>query len=592
VELTVTPAACAKIEFVQMQPTSTVAGDLFATFPTVELRDLFGNHIFECQPVVEISAVAVADDKILTGDPARSPVPIPVRGTLRLPAYGGVAVFHDVSITVASAQPIQFRITSDGFLSALSVAFYITPAAAAACLFIAQPPQNTVAGRPFRIVAALADAFGNSIAATTTISMTLQRTVAADALLELSGRTVNRSASGTVEFNDIAVLRAQPNLRLIAVSGVFTAESELFSVSSEAAAALAFTMLPASGTEVGRALEVQPALSLVDKYGNLVDEDKRKVDAVTLVAVLESDQAVWSQATLMGSSKVAFSADGIARFSDITFRTSGRYTLQAILPGYAPAMSEPIVVLHGEPTNLRFLRQPSEYAVVFEELVVQPVVTVHDAYGNLATSARSLRSVRLEVNAPNITRSILGRGVSSFVDGGVSMFKEVQFAITGEAFRLTAASGALESALSQPVAVMPKSFPRLRFMNDPPSKMFANDPFPAAFSVEMVDAVTNTRLDTKARRATRCSACVAFHGSCASCTMLSEPNVLDVLVQVAVVTLSVVKVKTSIGDKPSRPLSAYAADELLVKSDPSITPVGRLSKLEAVDGFVTFPTVA
>ncbi len=64
------------------------------------------------------------------------------------------------------------------------------------------------------------------------------------------------------------------------------------------------------------------------------------------------------------------------------------------------------------------------------------------------------------------------------------------------------------------------------------------------------------------------------------------------LVQVAVVTLSVVKVRTSIGDKPSRPLSAYAADELLVKSDPSITPVGRLSKLEEVDGFVTCPTVA
>jgi hypothetical protein len=80
------------------------------------------------------------------------------------------------------------------------------------------------------------------------------------------------------------------------------------------------------------------------------------------------------------------------------------------------------------------------------------------------------------------------------------MFDAVRFAITGDAFRLTAASGSLDSALSQPVSVMPKSFPRLRFITKPPATIFAKDRFPSDFAVELVNAVSDTRLDTKVRR--------------------------------------------------------------------------------------------
>ena len=69
-------------------------------------------------------------------------------------------------------------------------------------------------------------------------------------------------------------------------------------------------------------------------------------------------------------------------------------------------------------------------------------------------------------------------------------------------------------------------------------------------------------------------------------------NSVGLPAQVAVVTLSVVKVEPLVGDKPPRPLSAYASDELLLKGHPSIVPTRRLAKLEAVDGFVTFPTVS
>ena len=369
--VTVGPAA--QLAFTT-QPGGGTGGAAWAVQPVVEVRDAGGNPV-----TTSVLAVTLA---ITTGTGTTGAALACTPG-LTVSAVAGVATFAGCRIDKAGAG-YTLKASGTSVSAATSSVLAVTVGAPAKLAFTTTQAGIT-AGSPFATqpVIAVQDAGGNTVtlAATTITIAVTSGTGTSGATLTCTGGTGKDANSGVAAFTGCTVDKAGTAYTLTASAGGLTSgTSASFAVTAAPATALAFTSQPSGGTG-GTVWTTQPVVRLVDAYGNAASGSA----TITLSVTIGTGNLA-GQVTCTGGQTKA-TASSIATFAGCKVDKAGiGYTLSATATGFVGATSATFDVVPGPAVSMAFTVQPSG-GLATVAWGTQPVVSLLDAGGNVATSA-------------------------------------------------------------------------------------------------------------------------------------------------------------------------------------------------------------
>jgi hypothetical protein len=218
----------------------------------------------------------------------------------------GVATFGALSVNQVGSKTLT---ATSALLTATSSAFTVSPAAAASLAFTTQP-SAVVAGVAIApsVKVKASDAFGNAVpGASVALTMTGTGTLA-------GGAAVITDATGTATYASLSV-NLVGSKALTATSALLTTTSSTFTVSTAAAATLAFTTQP-SAVVAGVASAPAVKVTATDAFGNTVPG--------TSVAL-----TMTGTGTLTGGAAVTTDTTGVATFPALSVNLVGSKSLTA-----------------------------------------------------------------------------------------------------------------------------------------------------------------------------------------------------------------------------------------------------------------------
>ncbi len=342
-----------------------------------------------------------------------------------------------VSFTDSNAIAIKPVSTTDGSVSVI------------AKLGFSAQPSGATAGSAFTTQPAVAiqDTNGNTVtnsSASVTLAIT-SGTGASGAVL--SGTATVNAINGVAAFTGLSIDKVGTGYTLTATSGNFTpAVSSPFDVTTiiTTPTKLAFSTQP-SGATAGSAFTTQPKVAIQDAGGNTVTSSSAPVT----LAITSGTGA--SGAVLSGNATVN-AVNGVATFSGLSINLAGTgYTLTATSGSLTPAVSSPFDVTTtpvGPPTKLGFTTQPSG-AGAGTAFTTQPAVTIQDANGNTVTSSSAPVTLAITSGTGASGAALSGTATVNAVNG-VATFSGLSINMAGTGYTLTATSGSLTQAVSNP----------------------------------------------------------------------------------------------------------------------------------------------
>lgn len=438
----VSPSTPVRLAF-SREPVETTAGVALAPVE-VAVQDMFGNT----------TPSTVRIDVALGANPGGGSL----GGTLSLDTVEGVATFTTL-VLEKSGRGNTLVATAEALESATSTAFDILPAAPARLVFSTQPSDATagVILAP-AIQVQLLDAFDNLTPSTDNVTVALGTNAGNGTL---SGVTRVAAAAGTASFSTLSVNKAASGYTLLATSGALSATSMAFTISPASPAAALFTEQPPLGT-AGVPLSPAVRVEVRDAFGNPTEG--------TVTLALQSNPGNDSLQGTLTSSTVT----GVATFTDLVLiRAAAGYTLRAIVPGTAGAISPRFTVQAAAASQIRFIRQPGASAVLRAPLAPEPQVQAVDAYDNPATSFTGDVSVAL---GDNPSAATLSGTLTVSASNGVATFLDLMLDQPGVGYTLVASTPGLVDTRSDPFSVSQASLVytgpasgRLRLVRNPAS---------------------------------------------------------------------------------------------------------------------------
>lgn len=311
-QVTVTLGAAAKLHYIQ-QPGTAEAGSAITPAPTVAIEDAAGNRITTANSAVTVALAA--------------PNGATLGGTLTVNAVGGLATFSNV--TVSTAGTYALTATSAGLTDATSSSFLVTPIPPTQLTFGQQPPASVRSGEAISpaVTVQLRDANGTEVSQggiSVALGMSGGGTLAnATAITNPSGLATFVGLTATAADGEGYTLTASS-------SGLSSATSDAFAITSPPPTKLGFLTQPASNTRAGIPFIPPVAVQVRDADGLPV-----LTSTATITLSLSGAPA---GTTLTGN--VATAVAGVALFVDLVVSRSGRdFTLVATSPGLASATS-------------------------------------------------------------------------------------------------------------------------------------------------------------------------------------------------------------------------------------------------------------
>jgi Chitobiase/beta-hexosaminidase C-terminal domain len=473
--LTITPVVgpAAKLVFLQ-QPTNALAGAAISPGVQVAVEDSNGN--------VETSAANPLTLALLQGTS--------LGGTLTVTPRNGIATFSNV--TLASPGEYTLVASGPGAPSADSASFVVSQPAGVTTpspvrLAFLQQPLNALAGADIApaVEVVVEDTNGNVVtAASNSVTLSLSGGAA------LRGSLTMAAHNGIATFSDLSVSNVGTRYTLSATTpGLTSATSTTFNISATgngsapSPVGLLFLQQPSNalaGATISPAIEVEA----VDGTGKVVST----VASPITIAL--------NGGTGLGGTLTVSPLNGIATFSNLSVSAAGTgYTLSATSPNLTSATSNTFSIsagnggAHSSPAKLAFRQQPSN---ALSGAVISPAieVVVEDAQGNPDTDATSVVSLTL----PN--GSGLGGARTATAQNGIATFNNVTISIANTGLTLLAASSRLNSALSNPFAIIAPSVgvvpapTRLAYLQQP-SNVVAGSAISPAVRVAIEDASGN-----------------------------------------------------------------------------------------------------
>jgi len=199
-------------------------------------------------------------------------------------------------------------------------------------------------------------------------------------------------------------------------------------------------------------------------------------------------------ATLSGTTTLAM-VDGVATFSDLSVDKSGTgYTLSATATGLATGTSASFAITAGPAAQLAFTSQPTSETA--GALITPSVrVTAQDALGNAVPSFTEDVTVTITAGTGASGATLSGNTTVTAVTGAATFpdlrIDKTGVASTGTGYTLTASSGALSEAISDPFDITTGSAALLAFMVQP-TDASAGGTITPLVDVAVLDAVGNT----------------------------------------------------------------------------------------------------
>ena len=263
---------------------------------------------------------------------------------------------------------------------------------------------------------------------------------------------------------------------------------------------------PASGTSAGQlvfhwqpgnqvsgvALSPRPVVYVEDAGGNLVTNDLSPVNLLIT-------QGSGTNGATLSNSCSGSEFFGVVTFSNCSINTAGKnYSLTASITTVTATGSSTLIsassgtfnVSPAAASQLVFSTSPSSTTAAGTPFAQQPVVTVADAFGNTVPTDSS--TVTLAITSGTGTSGAVLSNCAGTEIAGIVSFAGCNVTTAGTGYTLTAADGAVASAVSNGFTISAGAGSQLVFTTSPSITNPAGSPFATQPVVTVVDAFANT----------------------------------------------------------------------------------------------------
>lgn len=449
------------------QPSNAAAGSSISPAVTVQVQDASGNVVTSSTASVTMAIGTNAGGGTLGG-------------TTTVNAVNGIATFSNLSINKVGTG-YTLAASSGTLTGATSDAFNITPGTATQLVFTTQPSSTATGGIAFaqQPVVTVEDANGNTVtssSAAITLAIT-SGTGTSGAVLTCTPNPVTAS-SGVAIFTGCSIDKVGTGYTLRATSGSLSGTSSAITVSVGTVTKLGFAAQP-SNTQAGSTIS-GVSVQVQDAGGNVVTSSSA---SIAIAIGTNPGGGVLSGTTPLNA------VNGVANFNDLSINKSGTgYTLVASTANLTNATSNTFNITPGTATQLVFTTQPSSAATGGTAFSQQPVVTVEDVNGNTVTS--SSVSVTLAIGTNPSGGSLTCTSNPASASSGVATFAGCKINLSGTGYTLTASSGTLTAAISNPISVSVGAGTKL-VIGTQPTATQASSPITPAVTVQVQDAGGN-----------------------------------------------------------------------------------------------------
>jgi len=462
--LNITVGSATKLAFTG-QPSNGAGGVALTGQPVISVEDAGGNIVTSSSSTINL---------VIGTNPSTGTL----SGTASLAATSGVATYSGLSID-RNGTGYTLVATGSGLTNATSSTFSIGGGLPVQLAFSTQPGNGTggsaLSTQPVVVVQ---DAGANTVTSSTASIVIAIGTNPGSGTL--SGTATLTVSSGVATFSGLSIDKIGTGYTFtVSSSGLTSATSNAFNVTTGSATKLTFNQQPGSSTG-GVALGTQPSVTVQDAGGNTVTTSSSSISLT--IGTNPSSGALSGTNTLAASS-------GVDAFSGLSINSAGTgYTLVAASSGLTSATSSAFNIAVGTPSQLSFTTQPGNGSGG-SALGTQPVVKVLDAGGNIVTSSSA--SIALAI-ASNPNSGTLGGGLTTVTAAsGVAAFSALSIDKAGSGYTLAASSSGVTSSTSSAFNIAVGSATQLAFSTQP-----GNGTGGSAFStqpvVSLLDSGGNT----------------------------------------------------------------------------------------------------
>jgi hypothetical protein len=365
-------------------------------------------------------------------------------------------------------------------------------------------PAGGTAGSTWTVGLALEDSSGNVVTSnsSTVVTLAISTNPGGGTLTCTPSATSGQALSGGTASFSCSINKTGVGYKLTASAASLTATSNTFTITAGAPYQLAWTSYPAvPPASTPTSLSPNPAVSIVDQYGNVV----------TLAASATITLGLNTTVSPTGATLSCTSAGGLAQtrtngyaatftFSGCVVSKTGYYALKATLSGattLASGATNPIYgstfSVTGVATSLAFTSQPTggTAGIAWTQPVI---VALKDAYGNIVSSDSSTQvSLAISTNPAGGTLTCTN-GLTQYVSMGVATFTGCSVNRIGTGYTLRASTpynSSIAAATSSAFNIVAGAPTQLGFTTQP-SNVAVSQSFPVAPVVAVQDAGGNT----------------------------------------------------------------------------------------------------
>ncbi len=288
-----------------------------------------------------------------------------------------------------------------------------------------------------------------------TVTLTVNGTNAMDTLT-IGGLQVQALDGANLAAADyIRCVFDNPGTEVIAGIEIDYSTFGLLNEVAGAGKALAMQTQPGTTATAGALFSPQPAVQVVDQFGNLCDLDSTTVVTAGLAS---------GSGTLQGTLRCT-SVFGVATYTDLSINVAGTITLQFTATNLTSVTSAPIVVGPAPANHLVFATQPGS-ASAGVPFGIQPVLKTKDQFGSDSTvglAASQLVTVTLSSGSGTLSGNTtldIGTGAGN----GTITFTNLEIDTAGTNKQLTATSSGLSNAVSATFSVSATLFSQLQLL--------------------------------------------------------------------------------------------------------------------------------
>lgn len=455
--ITIIPAAANHLVF-QQEPTSTQAGNLITPTVTVRLKDTYNNDVLSSGVIVTVSLETGTG--ILGGTKSRTT------------DADGIASFSDLWVDLSGSKSL--RTSSVGLTDAISNSFSITPGTTDHLAFN-QQPSNATAGSVISpaVTVKLKDQYENDVPSSG-ISISLEISSGTDTLH--GTKTAVTDVNGVATFSGLFIQLAGTKI-ISANSGSLPPAASLPFTISPAAANKIVVETTSDGTGV-----IVPAQTIISGSSITAYSISRDIYNNFISNISGSWSLDNVTGTVIGTDLVPFDSDRAATF---TGHGAGSAAIKATSSGLTPNPSGIITVVAGTVKQLAFTKQPTSTTA---GTVITPAIKVQlrDSLGNNV----SVGNVAITISLSSGTGTLSGTLTQLTGPTGAASFSDISIDKSGSKI-ITANSGSLLPANSDPFNINPGSAVAIAFQQQPPATVTAGTTISPAITVTLRDTFDN-----------------------------------------------------------------------------------------------------